>query len=754
MTSFPRRSVTRRSATRPATLLVAFLVILSGVVALPGAGVGAEEVPEDLPTRGEATYSPDYVGAPFFAPGMPYTQNFPDPEVIFDPLSGRYYAFSTMTGGVYVPVMSSTDLVTWTARGSHGVQNSAGHGHDALPDPSPPGHPYVSHEPAFPDSVWAPAVGRFGTRWVMFYALQVDATGRRCIYYATSDHVDGPYRDPRFFTCSDDPMGSIDPDLFWDPATGVTYLLWKNEGRIGSHGQMLLAQPITLTSATTVGWVPGSYVSILLESQNTWERWVTENPSFARMDDGSLMLFYSGGLWDSSGYAVGVATCPEPTFTWGPQCTRRGAGPIMNTRSGRHGIGGSSTFRDANGALQIANHYWRDTAPASYPGNQRRLVVEQVHQVAGRLAISSEPGPAPFTGPASPVLVQPERILDTRTGHGTSPRRLENGEVVVADLSSHVTPSTTSVTLNVTVDATTAPGFVTAYGCGRPPNTSNINHTVSRPLPNLVTVDVSVSKKVCFYVHAATHLVVDLQGRYDQVATAGFTGVAPRRVLDTRDTTPVPQGGEVRVKVTGVAGVPADATAVSLNVTSDRSSTTGYLSVWPCDTPRPEVSSVNYTPGSPSSNAVLVPVSASGEVCVYSHVRTDVIADVFGYVGATGARYDGITPNRLLDTRQWGWPAAGYHNVPVQVIGAGAAPPGTTSVVLTVTATEPWAPGFVSAFACASQPAVGQETSVVNVNLGETRSAHVTVPVGPDGLVCLRAQPTTHLLVDLVGAYA
>jgi hypothetical protein len=736
------------------TLLLAVLVILAGLVALPGPVARAQEAPEDLPNRGEATYSPDFEGAPYFAPGMPYTQNFPDPNVVYDGVTGRYYAFSTMTGGVYVPVMSSTDLVTWTARTNHGVRNSAGHFHDALPDPSPPGHPYVSNEPDFPDSVWAPGVGEVGTQWVMFYALQVDASGRRCIYYATSDSVAGPYLNPRFFTCSDDPMGSIDPEVFNDPATGTTYLLWKNEGRPGSHGQMLMARPITLTSPTTVDWAPGSVVSILLESQGGWENWVTENPSFARMDDGSLMLFYSGGLWDSSGYAVATASCPEPTFTWGPQCQRRGNGPIMNTRPGRKGIGGSSTFRDADGQLRIANHYWRDPGPASYPNNQRRLIVEQVHQVAGRLAITNELGPAPFTGPASPVLLQPERVLDTREGIGTSRRRLEAGEVVVLDLSDQVTPATTSVTLNVTVDGASAPGFITAYGCGAPPNTSNLNHAVGRPLPNLVTVDLSIFRKVCFYAHAATDLVVDLQARYDEDAVGGFTGVAPARILDTRTASPVPSGGEIRLKVTGRAGVPADATAVSLNLTSDRSSTSGYLSVWPCDTPRPVVSSVNYVAESPSSNAALVPVPPSGEICIYSHVRTDVIVDVFGYAGPTGARYDGITPTRVLDTRRNGGPPGIFQTVPVTVVGPGAAPPGTTSVVLTVTATEPRAPGYVSAFACSSPPGPGQETSVVNVNLGESRSAHVTVPVGPDGRVCLRASPSTHLLADLVGAYA
>lgn len=55
-----------------------------------------------------------YAGAPWFEPSKPYTQNFPDPNVIVS--GGKYYAYATVTGGAYLPAMSSTDLQTWIAR--------------------------------------------------------------------------------------------------------------------------------------------------------------------------------------------------------------------------------------------------------------------------------------------------------------------------------------------------------------------------------------------------------------------------------------------------------------------------------------------------------------------------------------------------------------------------------------------------------------------------------------------------------------
>src|SRR3546814_15334630 len=57
-----------------------------------------------------------YPGAPWFEPSKVYDQNFPDPSIVVD--GGVHYAFGTSTGGAYLPVMTSPDARTWTARPS------------------------------------------------------------------------------------------------------------------------------------------------------------------------------------------------------------------------------------------------------------------------------------------------------------------------------------------------------------------------------------------------------------------------------------------------------------------------------------------------------------------------------------------------------------------------------------------------------------------------------------------------------------
>ena len=72
---------------------------------------------------------------------------------------------------------------------------------------------------------------------------------------------------------------------------------------------------------------------------------------------------------------------------------------------------------------------------------------------------------------------------------------------------------------------------------------------------------------------------------------------------------------EFQLQVGGVAGVPADAAAVTLNVTVTNPSAAGFVTVWPCGQPRPLASNLNYVAGQSVPNLVLAKLGAAGE-CV------------------------------------------------------------------------------------------------------------------------------------------
>ncbi|MEY2416244.1 MAG: hypothetical protein QOH53_1578, partial [Ilumatobacteraceae bacterium] len=259
-----------------------------------------------------------------------------------------------------------------------------------------------------------------------------------------------------------------------------------------------------------------------------------------------------------------------------------------------------------------------------------------------------------FAAGAAFTSVGPKRVFDTRPGNSPDALRTmpkvkipANGmiEVQLTDLEGYVpTSGANSVSLNVVVTNPGAAGFITVYSCGPRALVSNLNYVAGQTVANAVVAPVSASGTVCFYSLADVDLVVDINGWF--AAGSAFTGVAPARVLDTRagnspdalrDVPKTKIGGNnvLEVRVTDLTGlVPANGVvAVSLNVTATNPDGDGFVTVFACGAME-QVSSLNFTVGTTVANAVLAPVSASGTICLYSNVSTDVIVDINGWLGA------------------------------------------------------------------------------------------------------------------------
>ena len=94
-----------------------------------------------------------------------------------------------------------------------------------------------------------------------------------------------------------------------------------------------------------------------------------------------------------------------------------------------------------------------------------------------------------------------------------------------------------------------------------------------------------------------------------------------------RDTT-------LALTVLGRGGVPADATAVVLNVTVTEPVATGFVTVFPCGDGRPIASNLNFVGNQTVPNMVISKVGANGKVCLYSNETTHLVVDVNGYFTA------------------------------------------------------------------------------------------------------------------------
>jgi hypothetical protein len=386
-----------------------------------------------------------------------------------------------------------------------------------------------------------------------------------------------------------------------------------------------------------------------------------------------------------------------------------------------------------------------------------------------------------FTGQA------PTRVLDTRIGSGAPAAELGAGVTMTvpvpglpatAELGAGATltltvpglPATaTAVALNVTTTPPATANFLNVYpdsfltvyptGQSRPSIGSNLNYGPGQTIPRLVLVALGTGGQVTFYNSAGTvEVIVDLVGSFTPGTGAGFAGVAPTRVLDTRVATGAPfakLGAGDSLTLT-IPGLPAGTTAVALNVTATDPTLASFLTVYPGDQSRPNVgSNLNFVAGQTVTNLVLVPVSPGGTVILYNNAgNLDVIADLVGsFTPGTGAGFTGVAPTRVLDTRVGtGAPTAKLRGGDTLTVTIPGLPAGTTAVALNVTATSPTANSFLTVYSGGqSQPSAG---SNLNYLAGETIPNVVLVPLGTGGKVNFyNWAGTVDLIADLVGYY-
>ncbi len=73
--------------------------------------------------------------------------------------------------------------------------------------------------------------------------------------------------------------------------------------------------------------------------------------------------------------------------------------------------------------------------------------------------------------------------------------------------------------------------------------------------------------------------------------------------------------------------------ALNVTVTQSENPTIGggYVTVYPCDQPRPDASNLDFVMDQTVPNSVIAPESANGDVCFYVYGTTHLLADVPGY---------------------------------------------------------------------------------------------------------------------------
>jgi hypothetical protein len=335
-----------------------------------------------------------------------------------------------------------------------------------------------------------------------------------------------------------------------------------------------------------------------------------------------------------------------------------------------------------------------------------------------------------------------------------------------------------AVVLNVTVTGADSAGYLTVYPAGvSPPTASNLNFVAGQTVPNLVAVAVGIAGQVNVFTQFASvtghaDVIFDVAG-WVSVGTNSlvkdglYNPLTPARIMDTRSGLGVRKGSvgpgqTVTLNVFAPGGVPTGAgvSAVVLNVTVTSPTDPSYLTVFPADaSQQPTASNLNFSAGQTVPNRVMVKVGAGGMVSFYNAAGSvQVIADIGGWFTdatstAGGARFSGIVPRRMLDTRDPAiGPLIGGETYTFQLLNRNGMPvTDVSAVVFNVTATNPTTGSYVTLWPDGvPQPPV----SDLNFTAGQTVPNLVVVKLGYSATIDVSdALGQVDLIMDLVGFY-
>lgn len=301
--------------------------------------------------------------------------------------------------------------------------------------------------------------------------------------------------------------------------------------------------------------------------------------------------------------------------------------------------------------------------------------------VEGWFASATGPEGAAFTA------VTPVRMVDTRSGSqmGQCPdaahvcSQIPAGgsiDVNVAGQAGLPATGATAIAVQITTYNPAATGTLTAYAStdAQPP-TRAVSYKNGQTQTTAADVKIGANNRIKLAASTAVNITVDVVGYYkDADLNAGgsvYKPITPVGLIDTATgtgpCTPSPcarltAGGTTTVTLTG-SGVPYDAAAVVVDITTKSAAAVGVLTAYASGTTRPNVRTAALDPARTITTHAIVPVGFLAKIDIYADKATDVDIDIVGYfkndTGTWTYGYNGdglrITKSYSFFTDQHAW---------------------------------------------------------------------------------------------------
>ena len=470
--------------------------------------------------------------------------------------------------------------------------------------------------------------------------------------------------------------------------------------------------------------------------------------------------------WTGGGGLPIIALMPEGFSTNPSASITSSAGPLETcVLSSKNTTGVAQQILAGNNAVVIMprNALAPDVYTVSLSTSARNVTWSFTVDPTAASGVQPVPVTTPLSGNATLQAVAPSRIVDTRSNLGTTRLVATLTRRIQVTGRGGVPSGAKAVSANFTITGSGGAGYLTVWNCSADrPVVSTLNFQALDTVPNGASVPLDSTGGVCVYSSAAADLLIDVNGYYGSGDGGRFSSVTPTRLMDSRIG--LGAGGRISagtvlpLQVAGVAGVPSGARLVALNVTSVFPSDAGYVTVYPCDSDRPVVSSLNPSPGTAKPNLVISPVAADGTVCLFTVTDVDLVVDITGYVAPSAAlKFTPTSPFRLTDTRDRNRTELNNGTggnvlemgkvLVIQVAGQRGVANNAKAVSANFTVTGAATDGYLTAWPCGDRPA----TSTVNFTAGLPIANGAQMPLSTNGQICVLVSNSAHVIVDING---
>ncbi|MGH8867301.1 MAG: PQQ-dependent sugar dehydrogenase [Actinomycetes bacterium] len=237
----------------------------------------------------------------------------------------------------------------------------------------------------------------------------------------------------------------------------------------------------------------------------------------------------------------------------------------------------------------------------------------------------------------------PTRLINTATGFNTTKAKISAGgtrDITLAGNYDVPTDATAAVVTLTARNATTSTALKAYPGGTASPDASVLHAHNGRALASTTVVKIGSNGAIRVRNTAGSvDVVADLQGYYlPRSPGTTYTPLAPKRLINTTTGFNTSQSkigaGDTRdIALAGSNGVPGDATAAVVTLTSRNATTSTALKAYPSDASTPTPDTLYAHDGRATATTTVVKIGSNGAIRLRnSNGSVDVVADLQGYV--------------------------------------------------------------------------------------------------------------------------